>query len=262
MSINGQIPRRARIVPEMDGLPRPVFARNETLSADSQTKWHQHDWIQLSFALKGIITVYTEQGCYIAPPLWAIWIPAGLQHQVITTDHVEMRGLYLESSLAKQSDDKCRVIEVSPLLRELISTFSHMPILYDEAGREGRLVNVLIDELLASPTAQFSLPMPTDIRLQRLCSLLQQEPDNQSSLRSFGEQIGASEKTLSRLFLKETGLTFRIWRQRLRLITAMRHLENKEKVTSVALSSGYQSTSAFIHAFRELFGITPGELFK
>ena len=92
MSIKRQINRQARFVPEISDLPRPLFARNETLHSDSQTAWHQHNWIQISYALKGVITVYTHQGCYIAPPMWAVWVPAGLSHQVITTDKVEMRA--------------------------------------------------------------------------------------------------------------------------------------------------------------------------
>lgn len=249
-------------MPEMTDLPRPLFARNETLHSDSQTEWHQHHWIQISYALKGVITVYTNQGCYIAPPMWAVWVPAALPHQVITTDKVEMRGLYVSASFISEDNDHCRVIEVSPLLRELIAKFSELPVLYDESGREGRLANVLIDELFSAPEAALSLPMPNDPRLLRLCNSLQREPDNARSLHEWGEMLGASEKTLSRLFLKETGLTFRLWRQRLRLIAAMRMLENGEKVTTVAVTCGYLSTSAFIQAFRQQFCVTPGELFK
>ena len=64
------------------------------------------------------------------------------------------------------------------------------------------------------------------------------------------------------LFQRETGLSFRAWRQRLRLLAALTPLERGERVTDVALACGYDSTSAFISAFRQQFGCTPGEFFR
>lgn len=75
-------------------------------------------------------------------------------------------------------------------------------------------------------------------------------------------ETGGDGKTLSRLFLHDTGLTFRAWRQRLRLLGALTPLENGERVTDVALACGYDSTSAFIAAFRQQFDATPGEFFR
>ncbi|MNJ80766.1 HTH-type transcriptional repressor of iron protein A [compost metagenome] len=69
-----------------------------------------------------------------------------------------------------------------------------------------------------------------------------------------------SEKTLTRQFQRDTGLSFRAWRQRLRLLSALPLLEQGEAVTEVALACGYDSTSAFIAAFRLHFGATPGAL--
>lgn len=263
MSIKGHLVRTERIVPDIEQLPRPVYARNESLARDSQTVWHQHDWIQITYAIRGMLTVYTESGSYVVPPMWAVWIPNGVRHQVNTSDRVEMRGLYIEASAACFDNDaaECRVFEVTPLLRELICTFCALPVLYDIAGEQGRLVQVLLDQLRAAKTVEWSLPMPTDPRLKRLCDELQLHPDDQRTLVVWGQLLGASEKTLSRLFLKQTGLSFRIWRQRLRLFSALRRLESGEKVTSVALASGYDSTSSFIAAFRAQFGMTPGEVF-
>ena len=91
---------------------------------------------------------------------------------------------------------------------------------------------------------------------------LEQHPEQQTTLQHWSEQFGVTEKTLSRLFLRDTGLTFRAWRQRLRLLGALTPLEQGERVTDVALACGYDSTSAFIAAFRQQFGETPGEFFR
>ncbi|MNT83546.1 HTH-type transcriptional regulator ChbR [compost metagenome] len=74
--------------------------------------------------------------------------------------------------------------------------------------------------------------------------------------------LNSSEKTLTRAFQRETGLSFRQWRQRLRLLAALQPLERGASVTEVALASGYESPSAFIAAFKGLFEVTPGELFR
>ena len=136
MSIKGHLVRTERIVPDIEQLPRPVYARNESVARDSQTVWHQHDWIQISYAIRGMLTVYTESGSYVVPPMWAVWIPNGVRHQVITSDRVEMRGLYIEASVACFDNEAagCHVFEVTPLLRELICTFCALPVLYDIAG--------------------------------------------------------------------------------------------------------------------------------
>ena len=154
------------------------------------------------------------------------------------------------------------MIEVSPLIRELICHFAEINSEYDEQGADGRLVQVLLDQLAAAPEVSLSLPLPHDTRLRQLCQQLQQQPQNPQTLRQWGEQLGASEKTLSRLFLRDTGMTFRAWRQRLRLLESLTALEQGRPVSDVALASGYESTSAFIAAFHQHFGQTPGSFFQ
>lgn len=106
-----------------------------------------------------------------------------------------------------------------------------------------------------------SLPLPQDFRVLQLCRKLQDAPEDDRTLTEWGKELGASEKTLRRILMRETGLTFRVWRQRMRLLGALEQLGQGIKVTQVALDSGYQSTSAFISAFRAHFGITPGDFF-
>jgi AraC-like DNA-binding protein len=105
------------------------------------------------------------------------------------------------------------------------------------------------------------LPLPADPRLRTLCHAQQANPDSRTSLQQWADRLDVSERTLSRLFVLQTGLTFRLWRQRLRLLTALPMLERGERVTDAALACGYESLSAFIAAFREQFGATPGEFF-
>jgi len=246
---------------ELRALPRPIFGEVDGLPNRAIRQRHSHPWAQLSYALQGVVEVATETGRYVAPPQCAVWIPAGIPHGVECSDNTVIRSLYIRQDAIALDPAGCRVIAVNPLLRELIRAFSTFPAEYDELGREGRLVQVLLDELVDAPDLDLMLPWPQDRRLQKICRHLQDHPDVRKDLREFAEGMGVSEKTLSRLFTGETGLTFRLWRQRARLLSSMTLLERGDRITDVALACGYQSMSAFIAAFRMQTGASPREIF-
>ncbi|SEN61800.1 AraC-type DNA-binding protein [Pseudomonas sp. ok272] len=262
MSANGQVSLERRI-PTLTALPRPLYARAESLNAGSWTPPHRHDWVQFSYAISGVLGVHTDEGSFFAPPQWGIWIPADLEHQVVTSMRAEMRSLYVRREACPWADGRCRVLEVTPLARELIKSFCLLPVEYPQGdSHEARLVQVLLDQLASLPQVGFSLPLPRHPRLLGLCNELIERPEQSVTLQGWAERMGTSQKTLMRLFQRETGLSFRSWRQRMRLLTSLSVLENGDSVTNAALASGYDSTSAFIAAFKGLFGFTPGELFR
>ena len=262
MPSNGQIPQ-PRQIPVLTHLPRPLYARAESLDAGSWTRRHRHEWVQVSYAISGVLGVHTAEGSFFAPPQWGIWIPAGVEHQVVTSMRAEMRSLYVRLEDSTWAVPRCRVLEVTPLARELIKRFCQLPVEYPTApSPEARLVDVLLDQLASLPEVGFSLPLPQERRLLALCNELIESPDQDATLSEWAGHMGTSEKTLTRLFQRETGLSFRSWRQRMRLLSSLSMLEEGNSVTEVALSCGYDSTSAFIAAFKRLLGFTPGELFR
>lgn len=262
MPSNGQNPT-PRLIPALDALPRPLYARAESLNAGSWTPRHRHDWVQFSYAISGVLGVYTAEGSYFAPPQWGVWIPAGVEHEVITSTRAEMRSLYVRGEDSRWAPGHCRVLEVTPLARELIKQFCLFPVAYPEGdSHEAHLVRVLLDQLQVLPEVGFSLPLPQHPRLLALCNALLAHPEQQHTLAHWAAQLGRSEKTVMRLFQRETGLSFRAWRQRMRLLASLNALEQGQSVTEAALGCGYESTSAFIAAFKGLFAATPGELFK
>ena len=260
MPRNGH-PSIRRAIPSLARLPRRVFSRAESLPSGSWAPEHRHDWVQLSYALSGVLAVRTAGGSFIAPPQRAIWIPAGVEHQVTTSSRAEMRSLYIERGACARQDEACEVLEVTPLARELIKAASTLGPDYDEDGAAGRLVSVLLDEIAALHGVAFNLPMPGDARLQRLCAALQAAPHDGRTLGQWGREVGLTERSIARLFVKETGLSFGDWRLRLRMLLSLGPLETGASVTRVALDMGYASTSAFIAAFRRVFGTTPREMF-
>ena len=256
-------PETQRLIPNLVNLPRPLYARAESLSAGSWTPTHRHEWVQFSYAISGVLGVHTQQGSFFAPPQWGVWIPAGLDHEVVTSTRAEMRSLYIRTQDSLWAPDRCRVLEVTPLARELIKAFCLLPVDYlEHDSHEARLVQVLLDQLASLPEVGFSLPLPRHARLLTLCNELVDNPGQSITLMDWAARLSLSEKTLMRLFQRETGLSFRGWRQRARLLSSLNTLEEGESVTSTALTCGYDSTSAFIAAFKGLFGQTPGELFR
>ncbi|MDP5291463.1 helix-turn-helix transcriptional regulator [Oceanimonas sp. CHS3-5] len=238
-------------------LPRPVLGQQLALPNQAIHARHAHPWVQLSYAAEGVLTVETPHARFVAPPSRAVWIPSELEHGVHCAANTQIRSLYVAPHVV--SPRPCEVVAISPLLRELILTFSRFEVEYDEAGTEGRLVAVLLDQLNTAPACALMLPWPDNEPLAGICHYLAAHPDCRRPMSHFSAQLGISDKTLGRRFVCHTGLGFRQWRQRARLLAALPLLEQNLRITDVALECGYDSLSAFIAAFGELLGCTPGE---
>lgn len=246
----------------MDSLPRPVFARAKSLPRGSQNLWHMHPWAQFTYAHKGVLVVRTTEGTFPTPPQWAVWIPPGVHHEVITYVRTERRNFFIDPRKVDWNPTTCRVLEVSSFMRELIGVVAALPVEYDEQGPDGRLTQVFLDQIAHMREAKFSLPMPSTPSLLEYCSELLHKPDEHLHVRDVAKASGMSERTMARVFLRETGLSFRDWRVRLKLMMSMETLEVSKNVTRTAFDCGYDSTSAFIAAFKRQFGKTPGEFLR
>jgi AraC-like DNA-binding protein len=221
---------------------------------------HAHAWGQLIYAGSGVMRVRAANVLWFVPPARAVWAPAGLEHEIWARGDFAMRTLYLEPDLAASIDGGCRAIEVQPLLRELILYIVSLGMLAAEDPIQARLAAVLADLLAKADTLPLSLPAPTDPRALRAAERLQAFPADPAALKDVAHEAGASVRTLQRLYLAETGLRFSEWRQRLRLLNAAGALSAGASVTEAGLDAGYASTSAFIAAFRRLFGRTPARM--
>jgi len=236
---------------------RPVlgFARDDELF---RTGWHQHRRAQLLFSIEGVMTVSTKTGTWVVPPQQAVWVPPGTEHDVSADQRIAMRSLYVDPSVLDRLPKTCCVLTVPPLLRELILRAVRLPAAYPHDGPEARLMAVIPDELAGLTPEPLHLPLPADPRLRAVTDALIADPGDGRDLRQWARTAGASERTLARLFVKETGMTFGTWRQRRRLLAAIGRLAEGQPVTSVAFDLGYDSPSAFITMFRRTLGATPG----
>ena len=218
---------------------------------------HSHRRAQLIFAVNGTMTVQASGGLWTLPPSHALWIPAGIVHEIRTHGPVEMRTLYVQPDHAEHIENECRVLFVSPLLRELIVRAIKLPRLYDESGIGGRVMRLILDEIASLPPQPLGLRMPHDPRLLRLCGLLLRDLSSPGSVAKLGSSVGLSERSIMRLFPRQTGLSLRRWHNQARLLRAFELFEQGRSVTRVALEVGYSSPSAFSKMFRRAMGKAP-----
>lgn len=238
-------------------LPRTVTAVPSEALSGEHVMPHSHPWVQLLYASEGVMRVRTEFGVWIIPPRRALLIAPGVTHELHMLSRVNMRTLYLDAAVAGALVDGCKVLEVSPLLRELIVSLSAGPLEYPVPGRGEHLAALILSELAAMETVPIAVPWPRDRRLQALCTDIMEHPASTRTLEDRALDVGASARTLIRLFPKETGLHYRQWVQQVHLAHAFEMLARGESVGTIARTLGYASPSAFTSMFRRLLGRTP-----
>ncbi|MGN9780203.1 AraC family transcriptional regulator [Nonomuraea sp. ZG12] len=217
---------------------------------------HRHDTHQIVYACRGVLSVTTDAGTWVAPANRAIWIPAGTVHEHRAHGSTDLRLVGLTSDplgLARPA-----VLAVEPLLRELIIAYTADP---GDGAERDRLLAVLLDRLRRSPERPFHLPTARDPRLAAVCAMLGDDPADGRTLAQLAAQAGTSGRTLARLCRAELGMTFPQWRTQLRLQRALLLLADGMSVTAVAHRCGWASASAFIDVFRRALGYTPGRAF-
>lgn len=244
---------------DLQRVPRPVAVLAEEYSEGFIHPKHSHERSQLIYAPEGVMSVVTVQGTYIIPPQRAVWIPGGVVHEVHCRTAVSLRTLYVEAGAHPGLPTECRVIAVPNLLRELILEGMEIPVEYDLNGRDGRVMQLILDEIVAIPDAKLHVPMPTTRRLRLICTEILDYPARNEVIDELASKAGCSRRTFTRMFRKETGMSFSAWRQHVRLLEATSRLATGQPVSRVAFDVGYNSQSAFTAMFHRVFGATPTE---
>lgn len=187
---------------------RPLLYLSEDLPGGSIREPHAHPRGQLAWAATGVLRVNTEAGSWIVPPSHAVWIRGWERHEVIVTSAASIRYLFVDPSCCDRLPAECQVMAVTPLLRELILRLLTLDLSRPAEGPEARLIQVLIDELAGLPPSPLYLPVGHDRRLLAVMQLLTRNPADTRPLPELAALVGASTRTLERLFHKEAGLGF------------------------------------------------------
>lgn len=242
----------------LETLPQKVVAYQRDLASGEILPFHHHRRAQLVYASRGVMAVTTRYAAYVVPPQRAVWMPAGIEHRIEARNEVAMRTLYIEPAVVDNLPVDVCVLQVSPLLRELIITAAATADPYYEPDSPlSRIIAVILDQISIQPVVSLALPMPTEPRLMKIAQALINDPADARDLDAWAKTAGASKRTIGRLFTAQTGLSFQAWRQQCRLLRAMELLATGHSVTRIALDLGYDNTSAFIAMFRRCLGVTP-----
>lgn len=241
-----------------------VYAFNRRQEAGTWSDLHVHpDWGELTYVAAGSIVLCTGTGNFLAQSQRAVWVPPGLQHEWYMPEASHNRTLFIHPSVLEGFPrfKTYHALELTPLLRELIFAMDDLSVGF-ETPDDLRLVQVLVDRLACSKEIGSPLLMPCEHRLVELCVEALSAPDQATRLADWSARLNISEKTLERLFIRQTGQTFGKWMQNMRMQCAITDLSRGTDVTTVALNCGYTSVSAFIAAFKKQFGTTPGSVSK
>lgn len=214
---------------------------------------HQHEMGQLLFTQSGCIRIMLADYLCMLPPTRVAWIPPRTLHRAQMTEAVDYRSVYLKVALHWKLPTQVEIMDVTPLLRAALERIATAEIGMNwDSGAGANLLAVCLDEISAARREPMLLPLPMDRRLARL-----QTDRLPPSLGVLATQVGASEKTISRIFRRETGLGYQQWRQQWRLLKAVELLARQQSIASVACDLEFASDSAFISFFKGMTGHTP-----
>jgi AraC-like DNA-binding protein len=230
-----------------------------SLAPNAGFDWHAHDHHQMALATSGVLTMAVQDTAWVLPRSRALWVPAGIRHSVTADGETCMVSVYVPPGRCPIDWDRPTVVDAGGLLGELVVYLSRTDLADD---RRRRAEAVLWDQMHPLPATALTLPMPADERARHVAEEILADVVDARALDEWGRTVGASERTLARLFVTETGLSFARWRTTARLAAALRLIAAGMSASAVAHRVGYATPSAFVAAFRREIGTTPAEYFR
>jgi AraC-like DNA-binding protein len=235
-----------------------VALRVDLSAVEDEQPVHQHRKAQIVISLRGSVTCHVADALLMVLPESGVWIPGNVPHSNRASPDAQIIFLFVDEDAMGLPVQSC-ILAISPLVREMVIYLAdHGDELGDKESYE-RFCTVLIDQLTRTPIEQLALPLAANPKLRFICSTLIDHPGDRRSRADWAKTVAMSERTFDRLVMKETGLSFGRWRQRVQLIIALRDLSAGASVQQVALALGYESTTAFIIMFKKAFGMPPGQ---
>lgn len=216
---------------------------------------HSHTHHQLAWTPQGVIGVAVGDAYWVLPPTRALWLPAGVVHRTGATRDAMMRGLYFPPDRCGLDWTEPTPVGVDGLLAHLIAYLGRDDLDVDPRLRAEAVV---LDLLRPLPSTPIDVPVPVDERVRAVADALLADPADPRSLEAHARAIGVSRRTLTRLFVHDTGMSFDRWRTHVRLRAALPLLAERRPVSRVAHAVGYATPSAFLAAFRRTVGTSPG----
>jgi AraC-like DNA-binding protein len=220
---------------------------------------HAHDWHQLVHVRSGLAVVRSDERTWLAPPTWAVWMPAGVRHAIRFAGPTALRVVYLRADDRPGAaggaalPTRAGAMPVTPLLRELVERATVTGALDRRVPVEAALATLLVAELTDVGPPPLAVPEPASATARRAAELL----TTGLAVGPVAAAVGVGRRTLERMFLAETGLPTGRWRQYRLLLRGLEEVAAGATVQAASVVAGYRTPSAYVAAFRAAFGTTP-----
>ena len=240
-----------------DAIDRPVLAlRVDVREQESELPMHEHRKGQLVLALRGGVTCAVETGLWMVPPGCGVWIPGGTPHSNRATANASIVFLFVAAGAAELPAECC-TLAITPLVAELIRHLAAQAPSYVQNRSNVLAAALVADQLAQMEKQQLHLPVSRHPQLRKIADRLTRNPSDRATVADWGRRVGMSERSLARLIVQETGMTFGRWRQQLHIIVALQALAAGASVQRVSETLGYESVTAFITMFKKALGKSP-----
>lgn len=235
-----------------------AIVRTMKMDKSELDELHCHPWHQLVFPFTGLLQTQVGDKKFLVPHTTSIFVPAGVEHESLALTDTRFMGIYINPEFCRDVEPKVTPIFVSEFIKLLfIEIETHFNSEEYDHNVQTNLVNVLLDQIQTSKVTNFRLLVPKDRRIKQMFDCYSMDPSISYTLDDWSSRVGATKRTLTRLFAKEFGTSFSLWRQHLRLVTSLTLLETNCSIQDVSTAVGYQNDSSYIKAFKARFGITP-----
>lgn len=250
---------------------QPVRVKSRLLRANTHVLPHQHHWAQMVFSSAGVARVMTSGAAFVLPPKRAVWIPSHVEHAATVLEDADLHSVYVHQprgisgpttsrSTVHPIWSSCRVIEVRPLLLELVRQLATEDSQSTDLERYRSMCALVLSEMRAAQTLPLGIVLPLDRRLRAFCESFLADPTRDQSLDLLAREAGASASTIARLFRREIGTSFASWRQQVMLARALTLSAQRMPMSRIATELGYSSASAFSGMVTRLVGMPPSKL--
>jgi len=248
-----------RTPPFTDALPEQIVFRAADMPADSEYPKHAHDWGEFVYSYRGVMEVKIGGQHYLAPSQYGLWLPPRIEHQGLNRYEASHCSLYVSTPYTEHLPKVPCALEITPLTRSILEHLKAHPLSVPYSDAETRLLRVLVDQLISANCAGSYLPGSADPILGPILDFIERNPGNNDPLAELAGRFNTIERTVMRRARRDLGMPLSEWRQRVRVVEAMKQLDAGLKVESIGLDLGYASASAFIAMFKKRTGMTPDE---
>ncbi|MBY7733908.1 AraC family transcriptional regulator [Francisella philomiragia] len=234
---------------------------SENKISNQETDWHDHSRGKIFCIESGLVHVSTPDGSWVLPSNRAGWIPPNTSHKIRISGLVTGWVIFILPCLCDEMPKSSRVIPMSEVLRALALRATEWDKQQMLTSDQENIAKIICNEISSAPEEALHLPMPKTDRALKVANAIIDNPSITTSLEQWASFGAMSARTLRRIFLSETGLSFSRWRQQAQLARGLDMLAKDISVTEVSDSLGYASPSNFIAMFRKAFGKTPKQYF-